>query len=602
MGSQACSPNATASLYCKLVSLKFLRAPSVFVIYNHAPQVSSVFVFFCVSCVVVCSCVSYLHSIAFELPTCSLADAHVSVAEVRGKHVPCAQTDTQAGKQVPMQTCSRKSVRAAVCVIVLAVVEALPFVFSCSPAAAMACTAGRSAKTKKTQGRAATLPSRVGARQVLKKPASANQSRVRAIKRPAACPLAPAWASGGSSRHPRKGPIFVGELKDKQRSGTRGPQQTAKRGATMLARRVQRRPARSDYVPDHQKKPASDKMDMRVAAAAGELKLVHILQMTNRALIKSCRATGHLWPHQDCAHCGGQLGVLQLRRGSEMLQSRCGSCKKFTLPHAEHPIFAVAWGDAFVPLKTQVAILHCAVWGMPVSNVLSVLEGRHKQSVESIYAKWRHVLRNYVFEEQKSIKFGSSEELVAAGYLDEVEADAAVFRKIDADKLQVEWQEYHGTQRRGDRKSLALDKTEGARSSRGTRGWAVPPPTSNAQWGKIRARRVGRGILIHKDGARVYDKEPPGVYVDTAPHSGKNKCFAQTSVQTLADGSSHRSVTGTQSLDGWWKHGKRKVSTTPAASIKIVDHKLREAQWQHWIGNADRWVEAGKVISFIPRA
>ena len=93
-----------------------------------------------------------------------------------------------------------------------------------------------------------------------------------------------------------------------------------------------------------------------------------------------------------------------------------------------------------MPLKTQVAILHCAVWGMPVSNVLSVLEGRHKQSVERIYAKWRHVLRNYVFEEQKSIKFGSSEELVAAGYLDEVEADAAVFRKIDVDELQVEWQ------------------------------------------------------------------------------------------------------------------------------------------------------------------
>ena len=192
--------------------------------------------------------------------------------------------------------------------------------------------------------------------------------------------------------------------------------------------------------------------------------------------------------------------------------------------------------------------------------------------------------------------------MVAAGRLDEVEADAAVFRKRDIDEVQVKWQEYHGMKRRGDRESLALDETHDATSSRGKRGWAVPPPTSKAQWEKIRGQRVGQGVLVHKDGAQAYDKPPEGIYVDSAPHSGKNASYAKTSVQELADGSSHRSVSGTQSLDGGWKHIKKNVSPTLAQASALVDHKVREAQWRHWIGNGDRWLAAGELISFVPGA
>ena len=42
--------------------------------------------------------------------------------------------------------------------------------------------------------------------------------------------------------------------------------------------------------------------------------------------------------------------------------------------------------------------------------------------------------------------------------LDEIEADAATFRKIDCNNGEVNWLEYDGLKRRGDRTSLVLER------------------------------------------------------------------------------------------------------------------------------------------------
>ena len=51
-------------------------------------------------------------------------------------------------------------------------------------------------------------------------------------------------------------------------------------------------------------------------------------------------------------------------------------------------------------------------------------------------------------------------------------------------------------------------------------------------------------------------------------------------------------------LDGFWKHTNRNISTVKAENPEKVVQRVREAQWRHWIGNSDRWQEAGKVIAW----
>ena len=438
---------------------------------------------------------------------------------------------------------------------------------------------------------------------VMKKPAAMKHTASTRC----APSVAPAWASGGSSAWPRRGKLFAGKRSDLQQSGVRGAQQCGKRGASLLAQRtVAKRPARKDYVPTHQKQ-SNIKIDMRTAAAKAPVKAFHVLQWSAATAVSKMRAGGQLQNTQDCFHCGvanGMGGQFKLRDGSDMVQRRCGACRRWNLPHAGHPIFVCGWGSAFVPLQTQAAVLHCAVWGMQAANCIAAIPGAHEQCVKGIYDRWRGLLCNFVKAKQSSIKFGSPKELMDKGILDEVEADGAVFRKRDLDELQVEWEEFHGMKRRGDRSSLALDKTQGSISSRGERGWAVPPPTSKEQWTAIRGKRVGPGTLVHRDGAKAYAKKPDGIYNDGVSHSSKRGhakiAYAKTCVQNLQSGVQHRSVGGTQSLDGWWKHGKRGVSSTNARYPRAVEARLREAQWRHWIGEKDRWTAAGEVIFWVP--
>jgi hypothetical protein len=57
--------------------------------------------------------------------------------------------------------------------------------------------------------------------------------------------------------------------------------------------------------------------------------------------------------------------------------------------------------------------------------------------------------------------------------------------------------------------------------------WAVPPPTSTAQWEQIRDKRVGAGSLVHGDGAPLYKNHPSDVYNNKAMHSVRTLCMQQ---------------------------------------------------------------------------
>jgi hypothetical protein len=415
------------------------------------------------------------------------------------------------------------------------------------------------------------------------------------LKRPAAV----AWTSGGSSSHPRKGkPLGRNAKTPLQNKG----QQKAKSGATRLQSRtdVKKKPAsHAPYTPVSEQR--NDQVRLCLATAKSEIKLETLLKKREKPLVQLLWKCGHLHKHATCYHCEeGALSPLQVR--SMSLQRRCRKkgCQKWNDPRKGSRVFSAVRGrNAVLTLQKQAAILFCASWGVPQRFVPALIEGVAHQGVERIYTSWRGVLSEYVSGKQDSIKFGSE----PCAELDELEADGAVFRKTNLPGNEVQWQEFHGLKRRGDRTSLHLEKRsdEATRSARSaTTGRAVPPPLSVVEWRRAE-KRLGGNSLLHTDGARAYNAA--GVLHDSVSHShrhGQKGHFTKPTRHVLADGSQHKAQAGTQCLDGWWRVGKRDMFGVKASLPHRVEQHLRESQWRHWLGNSDRWAAAGEVLSWIP--
>ena len=412
-----------------------------------------------------------------------------------------------------------------------------------------------------------------------------------------------AWVSGGSSSRPRKGKPLI-----KKPASNLKQQQSYKRGAARLTMRrsVIKKPAALPYVPEHQQLEKGKKFQVRDSAAAGEVKLETLLGMTEKQLITSMEKGGQLHKHTVCCHCHkGKLTPLMRQPGRQQWVRRCRlkGCQKTTYPHSGHPIFTTSWGNVYVPLKTQACILFCAAWNVNQSLIPALIEDLSHKKVDQVYKAWRVLLKDYIKETQKDISYGSTE----AGVLDEIEVDEAAFRKLDGPDGEVEWNEIVGSKRRGDRKSLYLEKRseDHSRSLRAEDGRAAPPPLTKNEWRKFRDARVGEGSLTHSDGAPAYNETGAGSYHDKVCHDSRRggkrvQEYTRKVEHDLPDGTSYKAMAGTQSIDGWWGHGKRACHGVKAQDKHILESHIRAEQWRHWVGAGDRWAEAGKVISWVP--
>lgn len=431
------------------------------------------------------------------------------------------------------------------------------------------------------------------------------------------------WIAGGSSSHPRKARCGG---RATQKEASRGAQVTGKHGVALLKVRGElKRPAAVckrpsvPYTPARNGLKPSNNRFITIATKT-KIRLEAVLGATPRRLVQMLQKGGHLPTHTRCFHC--KVGVLGKPRKAKPVnvarcttarttardgscdRRQCARCKGQTYPHHGSPVFSIGRGQSFVPLRLQAGILFCAVWGIPKCYVPLLIDGvGNKKLVDNVYTRWRSHLSLYVVYKQQSIVYGGSR---SASVLDEVEVDEAIMRKSSIDDEQVEWQEYTGLKRRGDPKSLYLQKRDPkrSRSSRTMKGTAVPPPQSINEWTEIAncpvgdGRRVGENTLVHADGAPAYARKPHGTFVDQVSHSGKNKCFTKRVTHLLSSGQTYAAVGGTQSLDGWWKSPKKRLFGIPAVAQEAVDRVVRETQWQHWCGPDDRWEAAGNVLSW----
>lgn len=314
--------------------------------------------------------------------------------------------------------------------------------------------------------------------------------------------------------------------------------------------------------------------------------------------------TGHLVATKRCYHCGeGKLGLVMLRGQSKVVSRRCTRkvCQRFCPLHHGHPIFNAVGGPSSRPLNIQAAVLHCAVWGVPVSNFSTLIPDVSRKQATRIYSEWRRQVALYVEAHQANIRFGSNKSNV----LDEIEVDEAVFRKSNVGGNAVQWHEFVGAKRRGDPSSLVLHRRPAGNSvslrAVACRRHAVPPPKSKSEWNRIRDAHVGEGTLVHSDGSLAYRNPPSGVAHDHVNHGSSERRRPQFSGKRqhiTRSGQPYQSVGGTQSIDGWWTWAKKATAGVRACDDTRVEHHIREAQWRHWIGTAERWSASGAVLSW----
>ena len=363
-------------------------------------------------------------------------------------------------------------------------------------------------------------------------------------------------------------------------------------------------------MPVHQQKEPNTHFQVRDSAGKGEIKMETLGKMTELKVIRSMFKTKHLSKLTTCYHCKkGKLGIMHLRNKQYIKRCRRKGCQRANAVQAGNPVFYVGKGKV-LPLKTQAKILHCAVWGQKQSLVPALLEDvRDPRPVQKIYIAWRKLVQQFVKSKQRSIRFGQRKGSVDKSVpLDETEWDEWSPRKQDRANHQVEWQEYVGGKRRGDRKSLVLEErpAKQSTSTRSSSGMASPPPMTKKEWTKIRDKRLGAGVLSHTDAAPAYKAQRSDTRHDACKH-GRNKRGQKrqwtkaTSHKDLAN-RTVKSVGGTQSLDGWWSQGKRATFGVKSSTPDHVDAHVRAEQWRHWVGAEDRWVASGEVFSWVPES
>lgn len=421
----------------------------------------------------------------------------------------------------------------------------------------------------------------------------------------------PAWVAGGSSSRPRAGKPFKGKWKKKV--GQRGAQSSTKRGAQLMMNRSSKTPSGrgGPYTPKHQK--PTDPMDkfrnaVRDAADRTEVEFETLMNMSGKKKVEKLWKWGHLHKHQYCPFCNkGKIGALRQRSKGGQWMRRCKrkGCQKWIHPGKGSPVFKASKGKSTTTIDQQAAILWCAAWNVQQGMAPAIIKGVKSKACQKVYRDYHWTVAQYVVGNQDKIKFGD-ERLFdnQTDELDELETDEAVFRKTDVGKNVVEFQEAVGSKRRGDRKSLVLEwrAPKSSRSTRAANGRACPPPYTKAEWKPFSKKHgIGANTLNHTDGAPVYKNTRQGGAHDSVNH-GKGRQFVKKTVHKDKKGKIIKSYGGTQSLDGWWATAKKNIVGTNARFKDKVSNKVRFAQFLHWLGGRDRFLEAGKVLSWVPES
>ena len=290
------------------------------------------------------------------------------------------------------------------------------------------------------------------------------------------------------------------------------------------------------------------------------------------------------WEGKTCPHCGeGALSPLQYFAAKKVWVHRCWKhgCKKRVQPHDFHPIFFGASGPSSTSLAMQASILSCALAGVPVTSVPSLL-GVHTKAVERVYSNLKLARARHVRILEDKIVFGKKNRWA------DVEADEVdlgkeeVISNAGASKLQ--WEQWGGMVERGRPETLVLPKMTTKRAP-------GPGPITKRNWTQIATKHLkDKQVILHTDGARAYKTKVPGIIHDNVVHKKKlmrngkatwvKPHYTRVYVHKLPDGQKVKVKAGTQIIDRFWgtlRQGLKNISRQPGGAL--LQRKIRSIQW-----------------------
>ena len=331
--------------------------------------------------------------------------------------------------------------------------------------------------------------------------------------------------------------------------------------------------------------------------------------MNGRALVRLLREDGVIkkWEGKPCPRCEqGTMGSLKLDSHKKNWGHRCSKrgCQTRLETHAYHPIFSVGRADKSTPLGTQAAILSCAVAGVPVSCVPSILDVARK-TVDAIYTKLEIARTRHVKMKESKIVFGAKRKWTDIE-ADEVDLGKEDFMQPGATRRKVRWEQWGGIVERGQPHTLRLYRLKPTLTRKRAPG---PGPISRRDWAPIAQKCLAnRNVILHTDGARACKLKLPGVLHDNVVHQKKRvkvngkyvwmkPHYTKVCKHKLPDGQTLQVQAGTQVIDRFWgtlRKGLRYINRKPGSLL--LERKIRAMQWVYWHRGQNMWQATSAML------
>lgn len=334
-----------------------------------------------------------------------------------------------------------------------------------------------------------------------------------------------------------------------------------------------------------------------------------LCNMKGRTLLRQLRSDGFLqkWEGKLCPRCGaGTMGSLRYDPSQKSWGHRCSKrgCQARLQAHAFHPIFFYGHADKNTPLGIQAAILCCAIAGVPVSCVPSILD-ISRTPVERIYTNLETARTRHVKMKEPKIVLGAKHRW-ADIEADEVDLGKESFMEPDATRHKARWEQWGGIIERGQPHTLLLYRLKPRLTSKRAPG---PGPISRRDWTPIAQKRLaGRNVILHTDGAKAYKLKVPGVIHDNVVHQKKRvkmngktvwakPHYTKVCKHKLPDGKLLYVKAGTQVIDRFWgtlRSGLKFIRRKPGSVL--LERKIRSLQWVHWHKGQNPWKATGTML------
>ena len=348
----------------------------------------------------------------------------------------------------------------------------------------------------------------------------------------------------------------------------------------------------------------------RIEQAKWSCSLKKIYTSSEKQLLDMLLQQGFLknWKGKQCPHCGlGQCSPLHKHKYRGWTY-RCGrrACRNYVVPHFMHPVFSVARGQDWTPLRDQAAVLWNAVARVKRGIAHLSTEESHKV-VEAMYTRLNAARARYVERAQKKLKFGIGEAWK------DVEADEVDLRKTELDaqagkkEKATVWEQWGGLIERGAPNTLVLVRLKPNKTRRRAPG---PGAMRKRDWVPIASRYIkGRKVILHTDGARAYRMHVKDVIHNNVVHKKKRvqtkdgkwiwvkPHFVRLVANVLPNGKVLHVKTGTQIIDRVWQHVRKHLegnySKVGSSSLR---QSIRSAQWVYWNRGEDLWKQTGLML------